>query len=226
MRHSQNLEPVVGHPASSDETVHRLSQNDPSIAGLILNVGDTSAKHSDWPEQVGRAISRSTHLRGLQINGGSTPCLFEDRWQSFFMCLFHNRSIEYLTVYFVNFRKIDIFHILAPFIERNANLRNMVVWSSKIRPMISIPSLVSAISHLEMCRLETINFQYCEIGDIMAHDFINALSAIPGLNKIVELLLGFNEIACFRCVALCTLFKNPECRIEDLDLTGNHLMHV
>lgn len=137
MRHSQNLEPVVGHPASSDETVHRLSQNDPSIAGLILNVGDTSAKHSDWPEQVGRAISRSTHLRGLQINGGSTPCLFEDRWQSFFMCLFHNRSIEYLTVYFVNFRKIDIFHILAPFIERNANLRNMVVWSSKIRPMQS-----------------------------------------------------------------------------------------
>jgi Ran GTPase-activating protein (RanGAP) involved in mRNA processing and transport len=134
------------------------------------------------------------------------------------MWLSHNRSIEYLSLHFANFGKFDIFHI-----QRNANLRYMVVRSSNIHPMISIPSLISAISHLDICRLESINFQFCEIGDILAYDFINALNAMPGLNKLVELLLGWNEIARFGCVALCALFKNPECRIQELDLTGNHL---
>jgi hypothetical protein len=94
------------------ETVSRVSANDPGIAGLQLFAYQVTK--ADDADKVGRANSRSIHLRTLIIRadmGDMYGC------HSLFIWLAQNRSIEHLEVYGFYFSEIDIFRILAPFFE-------------------------------------------------------------------------------------------------------------
>ncbi len=108
---------VKFHPLDN-ETVSRILANDPGIAGLHLSTSQVT--NADYADQVGRAISRSIHLRTLEIRG-----VLEDTngFHSLFIWLAHNRSIEHLELHNFDFSEIDILRILAPFIEQNTNLR-------------------------------------------------------------------------------------------------------
>jgi len=74
-----------------------------------------------------------------------------------------------------------------------------------------------------MNRLEQIILPGNAIGDIKSADPINALNVMPGLHNLLVLDLGGNEIGSTGCVALCTLLRNPECRLQKLGLTNNCL---
>jgi len=78
---------VKFHPLDN-ETVSRILANDPGIAGLHLSTSQVT--NADYADQVGRAISRSIHLRTLEIRG-----VLEDTngFHSLFIWLAHNRSI-------------------------------------------------------------------------------------------------------------------------------------
>ncbi|KAL3756918.1 hypothetical protein ACHAWU_005922 [Discostella pseudostelligera] len=208
---------VKCHPLD-DETLSRILANDPDIAGLRFSAAQVT--NADDADQVGRAISRSIHLRTLEIWG-----VLEDTnvFHSLFTWLAHNRSIEHIEFYRFDFSEIDIFRILAPFIEQNTNLRCIDLCSSN-NVSNKIPPLISALSNLGMTsRLEKINLCRNNIGDTNAARLIKALNAMPGLHNLVELQLGENDIGRKGFEALCTLLKNPECRIRTLDLTHNCL---
>lgn len=157
--------PQVEYHQIDVETVSRVSANDPGIvAGLQLFAYQVTKV--DDADKVGRAISRSIHLRTLIIRadmGDMYGCHF------FFIWLAQNRSIEHLEFYGLHFSEIDIFRILTPFFEHNFNLRCIeLIWSKNMSNRIS--SLILALSNLETSRLEKNNLRHSKIGDTEAAD--------------------------------------------------------
>ena len=68
--HYQAPDVECKHYADDDETILRLYENDPEIAGLTVGLVDTEYSgndNEDWMENVGDAVQESTHLRMLTI---------------------------------------------------------------------------------------------------------------------------------------------------------------
>jgi hypothetical protein len=108
-------------------TLRSLQQNDPDVTALMID-------EYSWINRAGPAIQNSNFLRQLQITIISGEK--EGGWLGeLLQHLPYNRSIELLGIYLQpnvseattkrhNYElEWDIFHILAPFIEQNANLR-------------------------------------------------------------------------------------------------------
>lgn len=223
---SYQMPDVVCYDASHD-IAQRLAENDPAIAGLRVRVGDGSMENGNdnLAEILGRAISKSSHLRVLDITGYRfvpERSAFPKKWASFFTWLPHNRFVEYLRFSDVDIdrsisnTKIDIFQTLAPFFELNHNLQCINLDYSKFRK--SAPSLISALSQVEVSRLKRIEIGLHDVGNKNMANFINALNGMNGLYNLLDFDLSGDGIQRKGVSALSTLLKNPECRISYLGL--------
>jgi hypothetical protein len=217
---------VVCYDASHD-IAQRLAANDPAIAGLRVRVGSMENDFDNLAEKLGRAISKSSHLRVLDIDGYGFPVkrrAFSIKWASFFNWLTNNRSVELLRFSDVDFdlsisKKIDIFQILAPFFEHNRNLRCIELRQSMLHK--SAPSLISALSQVEVSRLKRIDLISNDVGDENMANMINALNAMNGLCNLLDFELMNAGVQRKGHLALSALLKNPECRISYLGLGFN-----
>ena len=234
---SQEVEEDIGyaffeafpdHDASEPEKLRRLSQNDPSIQSLNVNFyDDRNADHRDWAKEVGRAISKSTHLGMLYIDDPDEPQPQPPPpfgLPSFFMGLAENRSIQDLYLNGFNHSHMDIFTTLAPFFEKNLNLRCISMRGSIMLREMRVPSLISALG-------KTVGLHYIDIAnnildDSIAADLINALRSMTGLYELLELCIGGNKIGQQGCSALRKLLRHPSCTIQCLHIDNNHFDNV
>ena len=234
---SQEVEEDIGcaffeafpdHDASDPEILRRLAQNDPGIQSLNVNLyDDRNADHPDWAKEVGRAISKSTHLGILYIDDPDEPQPQPPPpfgLPSFFMGLAENRSIQDLYLNGFNHSHMDIFTTLAPFFEKNLNLRCISMRGSIMLREMRVPSLISALG-------KTVGLHYIDIANIllddsMAADLINAFKSMTGLYELLELCLGGNKIGQQGCSALRKLLRHPSCNIQCLHINNNHFDNV
>jgi len=141
-------------------------------------------------ENVGSAISQSTHLRTLTIvddSDGRPPYGLP----SFFMGLAKNRSIEHLTFHQFNHRYLNIFTTLAPFFEHNPNLRCIEITSCTnfVGKLSFLNSALAKTKHLKRLDLSK-----NDIGDAETSKFIKALSEMPGLQEALSELILPNRV--------------------------------
>ena len=220
--------------AADPEILRRLSQNDPDIIQLMVACyDDRIANNRNWAKEVGLAISQSTHLRSIMIevenryyyDSDGDDAVADDPpppfgVPSFFMELAENRSIKDLFLDGFNHSHMDVFKTLAPFFERNHNLRSISMdHNAQLRKMI--PSLVSAL--VKTAGLKYIGISNTHVEDSIASDLINALRSMPGLHHLVVLDLGWNKIGQQGCRALRNLLRHPACKIQRLSIDNNHL---
>lgn len=165
---------------------------------------------------IGRAISKSAHLRELSIQG------HRHGLKSFFTWIVRNRSIEHLTIDQIDLsdEDVDIFSIIAPFIEHNVNLRCIEINLTRLG---RISSVISALSQCGTNRLERLCLHGNSIGDEGAADLINALTSMPGLHTLVDLELGCNGVGRQGLVALSVLLMHSDCRVHSLALSFNRI---
>ena len=214
--------PNVECKEATHATVERILANDPDVAGLTIPMAVNYQIMTDETDQtyklavIGRAISKSTHLRELTINGHRHVKI------SFFKLLARNRSIEHLTLTtIIGADAVDIISILAPFFEHNTNLRCIEIKNTKISCNAS--TFISALSKYGSSRLERLclkrtYFWGKRAGDA---DLLNALNVMPGLHNLVDLDLGCDEGKPQNCMDLSSLLTNSECRVHTLNLSGN-----
>ena len=231
------------HNSATPETLRRLSQNDPDILCLDVDFyDDRIADKWGWSKELGRAISKSIHLRLIRI---AEPSHDEDDYDddndddddpnpprhrlppyglpSFFIGLAENRSIEDLDLGGFNHSYLDIFTTLAPFFECNINLRSISMRTSVLL-RDRVPSLISAL--VKTVGLRSIDISENRLEDSAAANIINALRSMPGLHHLVELHLGGNRIAQHGCAAIRKLLRHPVCKIQCLYIEGNNLDDV
>jgi hypothetical protein len=234
---SQEVEEEIGyaffeafpdHDASEPAKLRRLSQNDPSIQSLNVNFyDDRNADHRDWAKEVGRAISNNTHLGMLYIDEPEEPPPPPPPpfgLPSFFMWLAENRSIQDLYLNGFNHSHMDIFTTLAPFFEKNLNLRCISMRGSIMLREMRVPSLILSLAI-------TVGLQYIDIADNLlddpiAADLINAIRSMPGLHQLLELHFGGNRIGQQGCMALRKLLRHSSCKMQCLHINNNHLDNV
>lgn len=127
------------------------------------------------------------------------------------MWLAHNRSIECLNIHNIDLLGMDISKL-------NSNLWCIEITYSKI--CVGIQSLISVLSQNQRWFIwsGSIFTAHGQAGGL-----INALNLMSGLHNLFELDLGRKDIGIMGCVALCTLLRNPECRLRTLNLTHNCL---
>lgn len=212
---------VKHHYADDNEVLRRLSNNDPDIAGLSVALQDEySGNDDDWMENVGSAISQSTHLRTLTIvddSDGRPPYGLP----SFFMGLAKNRSIEHLTFHQFNHRYLNIFTTLAPFFEHNPNLRCIEITSCTnfVGKLSFLNSALAKTKHLKRLDLSK-----NDIGDAETSKFIKALSEMTRLQEALsELCLAGNHIKTKSCKCLNDWLSRRGSQIQRLYLQNNDL---
>jgi hypothetical protein len=220
-------EPGVFRRESQEPGIlRRLSQNDPGIVGLDLDLVEIASIRA---KEVGLVISKSMHLRSLMIEAQHDDDGDDDGYgpydlglASFFMGLAESRSIEYFSLDHFNFSHMDmdVFRTLAPFFERNHNLRSISIECSvKLRERV--PSLISAL--VNTAGLKFIGISNNDLEDSIAADLINALRSMSGLHNLLELRLEGNKIGQQGCVALCKLLRDPACKMQCIYINSNHL---
>ena len=151
--------------------------------------------------EIASAIGSSKLLRTLKVVDPSYISYEIDTLALFFKLVAKNRSIEHLELEDLDFTRLDIFSILAPFLEHNHNLRCIeMLWNTNVS--MTVPSLIPALLQYKTIRLEQINFSYNDLGDECAADLINALTAMHGLCHLLDLYLSCNEIGRRGCAAL------------------------
>lgn len=217
----------------NNETMQRISINDPAIAGLnvFLSIYDFEDDMSIEEEDDGsgvhkgniaNAIRRSNQLRKLIV---SDPAVYMSRdyidLSPFFQRMAKNRSIEQLSLDSLDFSTLDVFPILAPFFKNNRNLRCVKVSGFDVSKRI--PTIIPAMLQQKNIRLEQIDFSYSDLGDARAADFINAISSMPSVRYLLDLFLTNNKIGREGCSALSNLLKNPKCNIQRMKLLKNDL---
>ena len=172
--------------------------------------------------EIASAIGSSKLLRTLKVVDPSYISYEIDTLALFFKLVAKNRSIEHLELEDLDFTRLDIFSILAPFLEHNHNLRCIEMsWNENVS--MTVPSLITALLEYKTIRLERINFSYNHLGDECAADLITALTAIHGLCHLLDLYLSYNQIGRRGCAALGDLLKIDACNIQRLTLHKNSL---
>lgn len=208
---------VEWHCADDEETMRRLSANDPDIAGLQVILRDTDDQ--DYMKSLGLLVSQSTQLRLLNVQGINQ--LPPYGLPSFFMGIAKNRSIEELDLCQYDHSHMNIFTTLGPFFELNDNLRCIDI-SDSFNLSNRTPSLNKSFLKTNN-NLQRIRLANNDIGDRKAANIIKAIIMMPGLPSLLELCLGGNNIGRSSCTKLANLLKMEESNLQRLDLPSNDL---
>ena len=210
-----NQPPNVKCHLINDEIVRRLAAHDPDIEGLALDGRDVGQlRNDDFADSLGRAISSSKSLHTLQIVGDT---FIPD--DNFFVWLAHNRSIEEFGLYHWKPTHTSIYR-LAQFFEYNTRLRYIAINYAKDASN-EVTSLIAALVHSGENRLQKISLYGSLIKDKKCAELIDALNEITGLHNLLELILGSIKLGRKSCVAISELIRNPDCRIQTLDLSNS-----
>lgn len=204
-----------------DKTLLRISRNDPDIAGLTVLLEDFNVD-IEWTDKVGRAISNSTQLQKVAVNGYHLSHQNSNLIHLFFAHLAQNRSIVHLEVVAFSHSLVDIFATLAPFFENNHNLHCIDIRGCPFSG--AMPSFISVLCQSGANRLEKISLYSNSIRDDGLVELIDALNVMPGLNSLTTLNLGGNEIRNKGWRKLGKLLRNPSSKIQRLDLHGSIIM--
>jgi len=196
----------------NEETLRRLERNNPGVAHLRID-------DSQVFEGVGRAISGNIYLFKLDIVFssplGENPFLDE-------VCrgLALNRSVQWLTLTInVNWNcfKVDIFHMLSPFFERNHKLfvleiKKLDVCSPQFR---SLPSALKKCKNLECARFD----------ELRGHGEGASLifDALQNAHKLSALYYLNSPIDNYDCMKLASLLYRPDSQMVELVMENNDL---
>ncbi|KAL3765386.1 hypothetical protein ACHAWU_002304 [Discostella pseudostelligera] len=198
------------------EILRQLERDDPDIAGLFVNGFDF------WVEGAGRIIGGNTRLKVLLIVIDND--VGEDSWLDE-LCreLSHNRSIECLEIH-VRCQlqlRLDTFRILAPFLERNSQLR-CITLSHNHPQSQTFNSMVSVLSNCKIGRLECIEVFCCVTGidDEQSAEFFEALSHHCYLSKLAY----GGPVERMGSKALANVLKSSSPNLVELRLIPSHVM--
>ena len=219
-----------------EEALLRLERNDPLVGGLVID-------GTYWTERAGRVIGDSTLLSHLTIvvrvakknaNGSSSS---SPRWlDELFSGLARNRSIESIafprtgdgrnhrydyeykvTSPIRHSRRLDNFHLLAPFFECNCHLQVIEIEEFDLSAVL-IP-LGAAMSKCKDSQLKSLTLGGNIFEDDQAAQFVQSLNEKPHLqnlhfygNTIVNMERGN------LCYEIAQLISNPASTIRELSI--------
>ncbi|KAL7426459.1 hypothetical protein ACHAXH_000989 [Discostella pseudostelligera] len=226
---------VASDTLELETVIQGILNNEPRIAGLNVFLspyepdeqfsfgfdydGDDCAAIT---EKLAHAIGSSKQLRTLKIDDPSIYAeLLPGEVSTFFKRIAKNRSIELLALEFLDFSRLDIISILAPFFKHNHNLRCIKISGFDVSKRIL--SLVPILLRSKTMRLERVDFSHSRLDAKSASDLINALAAMPGLCHLLDLFLTCNAIGREGCTALSNLLKNSSCNIHRVNIHANNL---
>ena len=196
------------YPAD-DETLRRISSDDPSVTGLYM--GDSY--WAEKAEQLGNALSKNIHLRKLHVCSRNIV-MSSLTLNYLFQGLAFNRSIEHLTLECFDISKV--IPILASFFELNHNFRSLE---------LTRPTHFTPFSSLVLCRrnqLERIVLDGIGIRDGHAAALINAIQFNSG-SRHFEMCWKVDHIGLKGCTALAKLLVDPHMKLRCLVLSANNL---
>ena len=218
-----------------EETLLRLERNDPSLAGLEID-------GTYWTERAGRVIGESKILSQLNIivsvasNDNDNDNESSRRWlDELFSGLAINRNIASITLprtgegdYRYQFqydvtspvrhsRRLDNFHLLAPFFECNACLRVLEIEEFDLSAILN--PLGAALSKCKYSELECLTLGGNIFEDEQAAHFIRSLN---GKHELQSLHFYGNTIVNMErgnlCYEIAQLMTNPASNIRELSI--------
>ena len=208
---------------NSQETLRRVTQNDPSLTELLL-VGNSLydgdedkfySGSSDDYSTLGTAIANNTYLKTLEVMSyNDLPLGIANR--VFYDGLRRNSSIHELML------RRDIRNIaggvgqeiLQVYQENNSHLTDLFISNSNLQ---SGGDRVVA-GNLRSCRnLQIFALNYCNITD---EQLLTIVDAVRG-HRLKVLGLNGNRIGNAGCEAIATLLADPNCNLLILNLGSN-----
>ena len=216
----------------SQETLHRVEQNDATLTTLMIGtiltranggeeeeVGAFSSRHGGDFSQLGAFIGQNTNLTMLDI---ALVQYVDEAFDvttisEFFEGIRRNTSIHKLRLTSCNIVTGVIHEILRVYQENN-NLTHLDIVNEAVASLQNGADQVIANMLARCTNLKRIDLGYCNITD---EQLLPMVQAARGHNSLEELRLDENQIGNAGCDALATLLKQPNCNLRRLELSGN-----
>ena len=212
---------------SSQETLRRVTQNDPSLTGLTLydyidcdDDGEFYSENSDDYSTLGAAIANNTHLVRLAvILSDDLPLTVADR--GFYDGLKRNSSISDLELNCVSqFLVGGVGHeILKSYQKNNNNLTRLCIEHA----VLDNGGGNAITDTLRWCRnIKIINLSGNSITD---EQLLPMIEAVKGgcYTSLEHLFLYSNRIGNIGCEALVTLLEDPSTKLQYLSMFNNNI---
>ena len=172
-----------------------------------------SKQSVDWKKE-GPVFGASTSLKKLEIRAGDDE--HEGVEQLCRALALNNRCIEHLSL-----RQCDTnLAFLPQFLERNHNLRCLIICTSTIDSHNKQLLLTALSLRRDESSLEHVGFCFCDAADKDVGDLVSSLS---GHRNIVKLSLEYNKVARKGCMELAALIQSPNSALREVNLTSNNL---
>lgn len=225
-------EPDVEYHEENDDTLRRLWDNDPDIAGLDIPLARSHGASYDYYDYrvevhdanrdriLGYAIGGSKHLRKLKITGRN-GFRMAGATHKFLQRVAENRSIEHLCLNEFS-GKEKLFKFLVPFFEHNQNMRSIEICGTELN---NLPKFFSVIFRSEMIRIERISLSSCtnSSSNWIIRDLIRGLKCMPGLSYLSDLSLEGNQMGRTVSIELFSLLRNNATRLQIIQLGGSNV---
>ena len=210
--------------SQSQETLRRVTQNDPLLTELTLDDyidcdddGEFYSENSDDYSTLGAAIASNTHLESLEVTlSDDLPLGVADR--GFYDGLKSNSSINNLRLWCdgQNIAGGVGQEILKVYQEFNSQLTVLGIYDTDLQ---NGGDRVIADT-LRCCRnLHKVTVNNCNIADAQLLPIVDAMRG----HMLMDLNFVGNNIGNVGCGALATLLIDPNCNLHKLDLWGNNI---
>jgi Ran GTPase-activating protein (RanGAP) involved in mRNA processing and transport len=206
----------------SQETLRRVTQNDPSLTNLSLvdNIydgddGDFYSDNSDDYSTLGSAIVNNTHLERLDVlSNDDLPLTVADR--AFYDGLQSNSSISKLELWCDGQNIVEgVGQEILQVYQENSNISYLGIYSANLQSG-GDRVIVDTLSN---CRnLQRVTLRHCNITDEQLLSIVDAVRDRPMLE---ELDLYENNIGNAGCDAIATSLIDPNCNLHTLNLECN-----
>jgi len=231
----------------SEETMHRIKQNDPSLNQLRIGSTNNDINEEDnnitmkyirefaklGTLYLGSYISENTHLTSLQLKGDT---FYESNNRAecddseFYNGLKNNSSITELII---NGYEHSIFsgamytmpqNIVGGVVQEilqvyQINSSHLTRLDIQHVSIIENGAVALFVDTLRNCtNLMSIAIQHCYIHE---EQMVQIVEVISGHHVLRDLQLNANAIGLRGCQAIGTLLQDPNCNLRSLDLSGN-----
>ena len=215
----------------------QIEHDDPKLISLKIGYEEgyygIYCPHDGW-EAGGKRIGKMTHLKELAffdtnlMKDYSTDYSIdapkeEEEMKQFFRGISCNRSIEKMSFYNCDTYGGELFTMLVPFLRNNNNFESLTAW---VDYEDDIPFLSQALSKFDSLRELVLSLD-CE--DYELEGIFSELSHHKNLRSLRVVRVG--KSCCVdtgylgrdSCTALAALLKDPEIKLELLDLSGTSI---